>query len=791
MVNSPPEDISPQQRAFRQESPLNHGHDMRRFSSLIEIMAARNPAVNWEERQRSPLRAALRWAERFSLVIEAPLARWIGDTRLNPLYHTGTITIFLLVVLLLTGLYLTMFYPFGFTLSYEAVSRIEANPIGRVIRAMHRYASDGAVLFALLHAWRMFFQDRFRGPRWLAWVSGVALAVTVWLIGVSGYWLLWDGRAQWITKTFADVLARFETGRVFLVNVLFGERAGNGWLFLLLVLLLHLGLSAIVGLLLWLHLKRLRRAHWLPPLWAMGLSTVLLLATAIAFPVGMLPPSNPTRWLTAFPLDALYLFFLSPAWKPLWPIVGALVVAAFALPWLWRAGPIRPAKVDLARCDGCTLCERDCPYGATRMVPRSDGGRAKWEAEIDPSLCVSCGICIGSCPTSAISFTSFPVDSLFKAVEQEVTARSLEKVTFVCERHALARPSALVNPDSHVVPLTCTGMLNPRLVERLGTLSVRQVEVIGCPAEDCANREGNVWTALRIQGARLPRLKEAFRPLVRLNWIAPSEPWQTKQVTPVTSYGAWAWTSARRAVALAASFLLLLFGAGLALSRLPFQFPSQTASLFLYGVHRIGMPIRGMAENNAQPIPNSQSAAPIRLTVEVNGRPVLNETASPRGELGEAFFFAHVPLSPGPQHFRILMHDPAFASSLILLDREITLEPAQIFNQGYYDQHIGGDPQEGRRLFYEQVSGTNAGCRICHSLQPGVVIVGPSLAGIATRAATRVPGLSAEEYIRQSILEPDAYVVPGFPPGQMVQNLGEILTPEQIDDLVAFLMTLK
>jgi hypothetical protein len=69
--------------------------------------------------------------------------------------------------------------------------------------------------------------------------------------------------------------------------------------------------------------------------------------------------------------------------------------------------------------------------------------------------------------------------------------------------------------------------------------------------------------------------------------------------------------------------------------------------------------------------------------------------------------------------------------------------------------------------------------------------VGPSFAGIGNRAENRVPGLSAEEYLRQSILEPDAYIVEGYPSGLMVPNLGETLTDAQIDDLVAFLMTLK
>jgi len=71
------------------------------------------------------------------------------------------------------------------------------------------------------------------------------------------------------------------------------------------------------------------------------------------------------------------------------------------------------------------------------------------------------------------------------------------------------------------------------------------------------------------------------------------------------------------------------------------------------------------------------------------------------------------------------------------------------------------------------------------------VLVGPSLAGVATRAQTRVPGLSAEAYLRQSILDPNAYVVEGFAEGQMLTNLGEILTPGQVDDLVAYLLALE
>ncbi len=83
-----------------------------------------------------------------------------------------------------------------------------------------------------------------------------------------------------------------------------------------------------------------------------------------------------------------------------------------------------------------------------------------------------------------------------------------------------------------------------------------------------------------------------------------------------------------------------------------------------------------------------------------------------------------------------------------------------------------------------------ANCATCHALEPDVVIVGPSLAGIATRAGTRVPGQSAEAYIRDSMMAPGDYVVAGFQ-NVMVRNLADMLSSDQINDLIAFLMTLE
>ncbi len=84
----------------------------------------------------------------------------------------------------------------------------------------------------------------------------------------------------------------------------------------------------------------------------------------------------------------------------------------------------------------------------------------------------------------------------------------------------------------------------------------------------------------------------------------------------------------------------------------------------------------------------------------------------------------------------------------------------------------------------------NARCATCHALVPDTIIIGPSLYGIATRAETRVEGQSAEEYITMSVLRPGDYVVEGFN-NVMITNLAKELTSEDLNALVAFLMTLK
>jgi nitric oxide reductase subunit C len=95
------------------------------------------------------------------------------------------------------------------------------------------------------------------------------------------------------------------------------------------------------------------------------------------------------------------------------------------------------------------------------------------------------------------------------------------------------------------------------------------------------------------------------------------------------------------------------------------------------------------------------------------------------------------------------------------------------------------------------------GCFGCHSVSPGVNLVGPSLSDIGEMARRHIAEPSyhgtakdAASYIRESIMNPNAFVVEGptYSSGGrslMPTGFDASLTPRQIDDLVAYLLTLK
>jgi cytochrome c oxidase subunit 2 len=95
------------------------------------------------------------------------------------------------------------------------------------------------------------------------------------------------------------------------------------------------------------------------------------------------------------------------------------------------------------------------------------------------------------------------------------------------------------------------------------------------------------------------------------------------------------------------------------------------------------------------------------------------------------------------------------------------------------------DPiQRGTQVYREK------NCGSCHRIGGDGGTAGPDLTHIGTVAESRKEGLTAEEYIRESIQDPGAYIVPGYR-DTMPRGLTNGMSQEDIDALVQYLLTLK
>lgn len=114
-------------------------------------------------------------------------------------------------------------------------------------------------------------------------------------------------------------------------------------------------------------------------------------------------------------------------------------------------------------------------------------------------------------------------------------------------------------------------------------------------------------------------------------------------------------------------------------------------------------------------------------------------------------------------------------------------------------QEAGAPPPAEAGPSPEAIAAFNTGgCGACHVIPgvPGAVgVVGPDLSNIGAAAAERKPGTTAEEYIRESIVNPAAFVAPECPtgpcpPGVMPQNLAQTLGEDGVNAIVEYLLSL-
>ncbi len=445
--------------------------------------------------------------------LDAALNRLYG-WRFNPLYQSGTITVLLLLVLLVTGIWLLLFYRIG--APWASVAGITASPwTGNWVRGLHRYASDAALVAVLVHLVRMFAQDRAWGPRALAWVSGLVLLAVLLVSGWTGYVMVWDTFGRELAVEGARWLDALPVLSEPVSRAFSGERPLPDAFFFL-NLFLHVALPLGMGLLLLVHVGRLARPALFPPRRLSWTIVGLLTAVAVLWPLDMAPEADPLALPASVPVDWWYAFWL-PVTRRLpvaavWGMGAGLVALLTAVPWLVRPRRERrppPSVVDRDLCTGCRQCALDCPWEAIALEPRTDG-RADLVARVDPARCVSCGICAGSCAPMGVGPPGRTGRAQLEVIRGYLAApdRPAGRIAvLVCRQGAAGVAAALERAGADVHPVDCAGNLHSSVIEFLVRGGAAGVLVAGCPPRDCRNREGPRWLHERLYQEREAELQ--------------------------------------------------------------------------------------------------------------------------------------------------------------------------------------------------------------------------------------------------------------------------------------------
>ena len=469
-------------------------------------------------------------------LLQWPLQRAFGH-RLNPLNHLGALTIYFLWIVLVSGIWLLIFFRTSVIGAFDSVEYLthEQWYLGGIMRSLHRYASDAAIITIAVHIAKEFALDRYRGPRWFTWLTGTPLIWIVFPLGISGYWLVWDELAQYVALTSSEMLDAVPVFTDSMAGNFLSDELVSDRFFTLMAFLHLIGLPIFLVFGIWLHVFRLTSPRINPPRQLMAGSFAALLVLSVVVPAVSHDKAQLAMTPQVLRLDWYYLhvYPLVQAWTPgaVWALLLGVSVTLMALPWLPKAIRQPVAQVALDYCNGCRRCADDCPYGAIEMVPRSDGKSYLHEAAVDADLCVSCGICVGACPT-ATPFRSrselIPGIDLPQRTAASLRADivaggrdELQVLVFACTGDR--RCEALRQAGIRVVTVQCMGQLPPSFVDfALHRGYAARVFLLGCDDGECQYRLGQNWTEQRVLRQRDPMLRRRIDlDQVALGWQSP------------------------------------------------------------------------------------------------------------------------------------------------------------------------------------------------------------------------------------------------------------------------------
>jgi ubiquinol-cytochrome c reductase cytochrome b subunit len=130
--------------------------------------------------------------------IATQLTGYFAPKNFNIWYFFGSLALVVLVLQLVTGIFLTMFYKPGEATAFDSVQYIMREvDFGWLIRYLHSTGASFFFIVVYLHMFRAFLYGSYRAPRELLWLIGMALYLALMAEAFMGYVLPWGNMSFW------------------------------------------------------------------------------------------------------------------------------------------------------------------------------------------------------------------------------------------------------------------------------------------------------------------------------------------------------------------------------------------------------------------------------------------------------------------------------------------------------------------------------------------------------------------------------------------------------------------
>ncbi len=136
------------------------------------------------------------------------LAEYYAPKNFNFWYYFGSLAMFVLVIQIISGIWLTMSYKPDASLAFGSVEYIMRDvPGGWIIRYIHSTGSSAFFLVVYLHMFRGMLYGSYKSPRELIWIFGVLIYLCLMGEAFLGYLLPWGQMSFWGAQVIVNLFA--------------------------------------------------------------------------------------------------------------------------------------------------------------------------------------------------------------------------------------------------------------------------------------------------------------------------------------------------------------------------------------------------------------------------------------------------------------------------------------------------------------------------------------------------------------------------------------------------------